>query len=257
MATNNVVKSTRKGGLTFIEQLHAIAEQLCINPNVPYLTGIDEQSKTAHLIRGACKQWSCPTCGARNGKQWLARIINHMNLNKRRNWYFVTLTAHENWRGKDASRVNVQRGWKKLYNRMRRAYGVSGYVKVWEPHKDGSWHLHILIDRKIGKRWWKDNARACGMGYQVESVQPKNPGQAAGYCAKYLIKSFELAHLYDKGMRRIEVSRDWTKLPELADNDLSWVINHTKDGQDLSAAAWRKNGYTIIDLRPKNEKRTW
>ena len=250
----SVVESDRKGGLTFIEQLHAQAVKLCSNPSVPYMTGINYMSKEAFLLRGSCGLWSCPECGARNGRRWLARIINHMNANKQQNWYFVTLTAHEKWRGKIPSRENLKNGWKKLYNRIRRRYGLISYVKVWEYHKDGSWHLHLLWNRKIGKRYLKDNARACGMGYQVHSVQSKNAGQAAGYCAKYLIKSFENADQYVKGMRRIEVSRDWAELPELTDENLSWVVNQTRIGQDRTAAQLRHKGMRIINLRPTDDQ---
>lgn len=244
------VESSRQGGLTFLEQLHATAEQLCSNPSVPWLTGVNHLSREAFLLRGSCGMWSCPECGARNGKRWLARILQHLNANKRMNWYFVTLTAHERWRGKIPSRENIKNGWKKLYNRIRRRYGLIQYVKVWEPHSDGSWHLHAIWNRKIGKRWLKDNARACGMGYQVHSVQAKNPGQVAGYCAKYLLKSLEAADVYERGMRRIEVSRDWTKLEDLTDDHLSWVVSQTRIGQDRTAAQLRHQGIRIINLRP-------
>lgn len=244
------VKSAHQGGLTFIEQLHATAEQLCSNQSVPWITGINHLSREVFLLRGSCGMWSCPQCGARNGRRWLARILEHMNRNKRRNWYFVTLTAHEKWRGPSASRRNLQTGWKRLYNRIRRKYGLVEYVKVWEAHDDGSWHIHAIWNRKIGKRWLKDNARACGMGYQVHCVQAKNPGQVAGYCAKYLLKSLDQAPVYERGMRRIEVSRSWTKLEENTDDDLSWLINHTREGQDRSAHAYKARGYHLINLRP-------
>jgi len=191
MMSTSKLSPIEDGSLTFIEQLHAQSVQLCPNPSVPYLSGIGQNDIL--LIRGSCGMWSCPVCGAKRGKQWLARILDGMRVLNHKRWYFITLTAHENWRGTEPSLKNLRQGWKKLYNRMRRKYGVSDYVKVWEMHKDNTFHLHILIARKIGKKWLKTNARQCGMGYMVDSSKSKNGGQIAGYIAKYLLKGYENA----------------------------------------------------------------
>jgi len=254
--SDNAVKSLPAfgEGLTFIEQLHALSLQLCPNPKVPYLTGI--KGEYAYQFRGSCDMWSCPVCGAKNGRKWLARLLNHMNHHSKRDrWYFCTITAHEKWRGIVASRKNIQQGWKKLYNRMRRRYGISEYAKVWEFHEDGSFHLHFLIGRKIGKRWLKNNARECGMGYIVDSSRSKNPGQCAGYAAKYLLKSFENSDKYLKGMRRIECSRNWTKLPEIQSHAEKWIVHTTRAGQDNTCKKMKQLGKVtyVIDRRPQDE----
>jgi len=241
------------GGLTFIEQLHAASVQLCSNPAVPYLSGSKENKM--YLMRGSCGSWGCPSCGARNGKKWLARMLNHMNTHKGTgSWYFLTITAHEKMRGQHASIKNIRAGWKKLYNRMRRKYGISEYVKVWEFHEDGSFHLHILIRRKIGKKWLKQNSRECGMGYMCDSTRSKNPGQVAGYVAKYLLKSFENFEKYEKGMRRIEASHEWTELPELMSDIQNWTVFQSRDAQNRGAENSKKHGYEIVDLRPSEAK---
>lgn len=242
-----------RGGLTFIEQLHALSVQLCSNPKVPFISGFKE--KKLYLMRGTCKQWSCPTCGARNGKQWQAKILNHINEHEKgKRWYFITITAHPNAKNAYQSLVNIRTGWKKLYNRMRRKYGVSSYVKVWEFHKDGRFHLHCLIARKIGKKWLKDNSAECGMGHQCDSSASKNAGQVVGYVSKYLLKSFENAEHYHKGMRRIECSRNWTPLPELGDDMERYVIHETRDKQNNYARSHINDIYTKVDLRPSIEK---
>lgn len=198
--------------------------------------------------------WSCPVCGARNGRKWLARLLNHMNTHKTSGrWYFLTITAHKKMRGASASLINLREGWKKLYNRMRRKYGISEYVKVWEYHKDKTFHLHILIRRKIGKKWLKDNSAECGMGHQCDSSKAKNPGQVAGYVAKYLLKSFETASHYPKGLRRIEASRNWTKLPEIESDMDKWIISQTRDGQKLTAQKLKSDGLKIIDRVPTDK----
>lgn len=252
MSGSLAVESLAAGeGLTFLEQLHAVAIVTCSNPAVPYITAID--GKRAVLTRGSCGSWGCLECGARNARQWLARVLNHMNsVSKVKRWFFLTITAHKSWRGARASRKNLQQGWKKLYNRMRRKYGCNEYVKVWEYHKDGSWHLHVLYGRKVGKKWLKDNSAECGMGYMCDSSASKNAGKVAGYIAKYLLKSLDNSHMYEKGMRRIEASRSWAKLPELFKPErVEYLIHQTREGQDRTIAHLSVSKLTsVIDRRP-------
>lgn len=255
MSSSKIVPPA-KGGLTFIEQLHALSVQLCPHPKVPYITG--EKENTLHLFRGSCKKWACPVCGARNGRKWLARLLHHMNTHKTSGkWYFLTVTAHRKMRGQEASLKNLREGWKKLYNRMRRKFGISEYCKVWEKHKDGSFHLHILIRRKISKKWLKDSSVECGMGYQVDSSKSKNEGMVAGYIAKYLLKSFESAIDFPRGLRRIEVSRGWEKLPELRDDTFEWTVHKSRDEQTKFANLSKQNyGKKINDHRGSIERET-
>lgn len=234
-------------GLNFIEQLHAIASSNCTKINRPFLTGVSEQDAIAILTRPSCKMWNCPSCAARLAKQWIARVINHINRTGGENWCFFTLTSHEKMRGVALSVKCLRSGWKKLYNRIRRKFGVSDYVKVWERHEDGSFHLHGLMNINIKKRWLKDNARSCGMGYQVDIRPVSNAGQVAGYISKYMVKS-GLSEEYPKGLRRIEVSRTWTRLPDLkAEILLKWLINQTRDGQVAMAQVFYERGFEIID----------
>lgn len=247
--TQSVENVHSQSGLNFIEQLHAISTSNCAKENRPYLTGISEPDCIALLTRPSCKQWDCPSCAAKNAKRWIARVINHINRTGTvYGWHFFTLTAHEKMRGVSSSVKNLREGWKKLYNRILRKFGVSSYVKVWEAHNDGSFHLHGLMDAKIAKRWLKNNARECGMGYQVDIRTVSNAGQVAGYISKYMVKS-GLGSEYPKGLRRIEVSRDWIKLPDLkADTLITWLINQTRDGQLRNAQHYYERGFDILDM---------
>lgn len=233
--------------LTFIEQLHVVSQNSCTKESRPYLTGVSEKENVAILTRPSCKMWNCPACAARNAKRWIARVINHINRTGfLHGWRFMTITAHERWRGVSSVK-NLRSGWKKLYNRIRRLYGVSDYVKVWEQHEDGSFHLHVLMDAPILKKWLKKNARSCGMGYQVDVQDVDNAGKVAGYISKYMVKS-GLGLEYPRGLRRIEVSRTWLKLPDLkADTIISWFINQTREGQVRTAQVFYERGFEIVD----------
>lgn len=235
---------------TNLIRLHEYYDNLrCTKETRPYLTGVGTAEGVAILLRPDCKCWNCPKCAARNARRWIARIINHMNHNKGKNWQLMTLTAHEKMRG-EASIKNIRKGWKKLYNRIRDTFGVSDYCKVWEHHSDGTFHLHAIVDvqnKKFTKRWLKNAARACGMGYMADLRKIDNAGIVAGYVAKYFLKS-EAVGAMPRGLRRIEVSRNWEKLPDLvAENNFSWIINETRDGQLRTAGHYHARGYEITD----------
>lgn len=251
------VFSPAQAGLSFIEQLHAVCAVDCISVKRPHLTGVATKDKRIVLISPTCKMWSCPACAARNARRWIARIINGCNkMDTTNGWFMFTLTAHEKWRGVSASLKNLRQGWKKLYNRIRRKFGTNSYVKVWEMHADGSFHLHGLIDAVIPERWLKNNARECGMGYEVDIHEVDNAGQVAGYISKYFLKSqFEGQEQkieFPKGLRRIEVSRNWLKLPDLHEKSLwVWLFNGSRDGQ-LRLARWYEiAGFDVIDTVDK------
>jgi len=240
-----------RSGLSFIEQLQNLASNSCSRENRPFLTGIQNTAEIALLVRPSCGCWNCPECAARNARRWIARIINHINHADTENgWFMFTLTAHEKWRSDTASVKNLRQGWKKLYNRMRYEFGISQYCKVWEMHKKSGFHLHGMIDSLIEESWLKDNARGCGMGYQVDIHYVDNAGQVAGYIAKYFLKSEYERGLrqYPENLRRIEVSRNWTKLPEIKHEMVfSWLLNKTRNGQLQNAQIYADKGYEIID----------
>lgn len=239
-------------GLSFLEQLQKSCLNDCQNLKRPFLHGVSEKEKFVILTRPNCKCWNCTSCASRNARRWIARIIEHVNHADTENgWFMFTLTAHEKWRGDYLSVLNLRRSWKKLYNRMRYEFGVSQYCKVWEMHADKTFHLHGLIDAVIETRWLKDNARSCGLGYQVDIHKVDNAGQVAGYIAKYFLKAQEQLdekRQYPRNLRRIEVSRSWTPFLKLdAKKDLIWMIDNSREQQLRLANDYKNINYQVID----------
>jgi len=244
-----------ESGYTFLEQLQKLSLEKCKNlEKTPYLTGKDNENNKAILLHATCHLWSCETCALRNARVWIARIIEGCNRLDGE-WSLLTITAHRKWR-KVKSLANLRQGWKKLINRIiyetkEDEYPLY-YVRVWEQHKDGSFHLHVLINKMLGTRWAKDSSAECGMGNQADWRKVDNVGQAAGYVAKYTLKNAHIARggvEWPKGLRRIETSRNWPKLPEkYKENDYMWMINSTREGQLKTAEYLEFEGYKVIDL---------
>lgn len=235
---SNAEKSGREASrLSLLEQVAERSVARCKNPKAPILFGYHRTDKKALVHRASCKQWDCPACGARNARRAIALCINHINAVGGQ-WYFVTITAHEKWRGKELSLQNLRRNWHKLRKRMRDQNGGHfDYFRVYEFHKDGSWHMHLITncelpftsrvapDGRIKHRsnWLKENARSSGLGFMTDYQPLDNAGFAAHYVAKYMTKSTENAENWLKGMRRYQTSQGWAKLPDLhEETDFDW-----------------------------------
>lgn len=252
---NSPLFLSAEGGYTFLEQLQKLSLEPCKNlDKTPYLTGQNYENKKAVLLHATCRLWSCETCALRNSRVWIARIIEGCNRLDGQ-WSMLTVTAHRKWR-KTESVKNLRQGWKKLINRIdyeTRSDDIPiYYTRVWEQHKDGSFHLHVLINKLLGTRWAKDTSAGCGMGNQADWREIQNAGQAAGYVAKYTLKNASMARggiEWPKGLRRIETSRNWPELPDIYEKqDYVWNINSTREGQ-LKWAEWlEKEGYKLVDL---------
>jgi len=187
---------------------------ICETRGRPWLMGVNIETRRAVAFKPRCKQWSCPACAEINSRLWCARTIfgTETLINEGRDVYFLTLTSHEDLSPQGTIKV-FPRAWKTLRTRIARQAGVWSYLMVPEKHKDGRLHAHFIETFGAGERWWKDNARQCGLGYMVDEQQISS-AVAGFYVTKYLHKQTEEAS-WPKGFRHIRVSQNWPKLPEM------------------------------------------
>jgi hypothetical protein len=197
--------------------LEQVAENECKNPKVPILRGINHERKIAVFFRPRCGLWSCPQCAKINQEIWtwraslggreLAKEYGHVD--------FLTLTSHEKLDA--AASVDV---WPDAWDKLRKRAGYHGgelqYFAVPERHKSGRLHVHAIIATRaqLPKKFWKNAARACGMGYQADSQEVENEGGVGGYVGKYLSKTLQYSN-WARGFRRVRTSQGWPKLPSL------------------------------------------
>lgn len=75
---------------------------------------------------------------------------------------------------------------------------------------------------------------------------------AVGYVAKYSLKNSATARggvKWPKGLRRIETSRNWPKLPAKVDySGFEWGISISKEYQSEVGGKLQAEGFTVIDL---------
>jgi len=175
--------------------------------------------KTALLTRLRCKKWSCPYCADKNAREWQYWLIKRLP-EVADDWYFITLTAHENNRTEYGSLINIRANIDRLIKRVKRVWGDDiEYVRVFEPHPTtGAVHVHFVmtgitpyvvngysvkhrpmcigvLTRKgrVGtwsaQTWFKKICRELEMGYiaNVQHVEGETV-KLAFYMTKYLTK---------------------------------------------------------------------
>lgn len=207
-----------QGGLITLEQLH---QTKCTTPLRPWLVGTHEALHQVVFFQPNCKLWSCPHCAEINRRKWTYRAAHGVQvlIDQGQSVVHITLTSHEKLDAEQTVRV-LPFAWKKLRMRMSRASDVYDYYLVPERHEDSRLHVHMLTSAPLPERWWKDNARQSGMGYQAKEREVVDPVKAGYYVSKYLSKSIAETR-WKSGFRRVRTSRSWPKLPDI-DKPVGW-----------------------------------
>lgn len=158
--------------------------------------------------------------------------------------FFLTLTSHERL-GPAASLRVMPHAWDMLGKRARRAEPEYQYLLIPEPHLDGRVHFHVIENSGLGERWWKDNARSCGLGYMVEEETLRSAAGAAWYVSKYLTKGLTI-NVWPKGFRRVRTSHRWPRPPALPAAE-GWTFSRLPDGIELDRSYYllRESGYDV------------
>lgn len=234
------------------EGLDSLLEQLhkgdCPHPHLPFLMATNASKKRLVFFTPRCKLWSCLVCGPTNVKlaAWRASDGAKTVFEGGNGISFVTLTSHEALAAGQSWWV-LPKAWKKLHVRMQRAAGRHvEYYAVPELHENGRVHLHMLTNAGLRKKWWKDNARACGFGYQNDAQEVVAVGGVAAYVTKYLSKTLQFSNM-PPGTRRIRTSQGWPKLPELPEPE-GWVFKSVDKKVELGdlVAGHQAHGYSVV-----------
>jgi hypothetical protein len=180
--------------------------------------------------------WNCPHCRQKNARNWRAYLLD--TFNKRfghEHWCFFTITANKGAHKHSAEMTirNLQQVWKPLYDRLRRYYSKRlEYVRIFERHLSGRFHMHILINvgleydkkgyvikdkidefRHPDCKWLRAACCSLGGGMRVhirrvwdDQKRSTNVGLVVGYILKYMGKDMA-SFAFPKHQRRIQTSR--------------------------------------------------
>ena len=231
----------------------------CPNYSVP-LKGKDYENSEIVVYRARCKLWSCEYCANINRRVWQARIWKEVERSKSEQWTFFTFTLLGEYHGHaeslKSSLLKWRDVWDKLMKRLKREYGKFRYLRVFETHKDGTFHVHMLADVVVsdavervnnnGKVVYESetilghlNALELGWIHDCKPIvaDGRDDGSymalVASYVAKYLTKDIQGAvrdAIKSAGLNRIrmiQTSHAWAKL-ETGGNIHEWEAEPVK-----------------------------
>lgn len=203
-----------------------------------------------YWFRADCKLWGCPECAEKRKTLVGARASRGVERLQRAglDMYFITLTSHEQVRTHERSIAIWRKAWPKLRRRIVYRNDEFHYALFPEQHKDGTFHAHLLASNNQVKRWWKDNARKCGLGYIVD-VQPcYHGGAAAQYATKYLTKALHI-EAWPKGFHRFRFSQRWPDVVSGDETGEQWTAYLSAAAFDDEMRYWYGLGLKIVNSR--------
>jgi hypothetical protein len=208
----------------------------------------------------------------KNRSIWRAHLLDTLP-DLSHTWSFLTVTADGDDHRAGTTLDAIMREWNKLMMRLKYEWGAFHYVRVYERHKSGAFHGHLLISyqpddaldtsawkwvrrRSKSGKWRMVKAyrgtaydalqRACtalGLGAQVDftpvvrikELTPADAYSAVGYVTKYMSKS--VGGDMPKGTRRIQTSRAiGSPTPPKADNE--WTLKSGIYADDIGLYKW-------------------
>lgn len=241
------------GGLSIYRTIQQ--NELCKAPKRPTLRAVNHTTKQVIFFQPACGSWNCPACALTNSKKAILRALKGYSELSAQNIKidFLTLTSHEKLNAQASYHV-LPKAWNKLNIRIKRASQQNDYFIVPEQHKNGRWHVHGMTTANLPKKWWKDNARECGLGYKSDVSEVVAVGSVAGYVAKYTGKMIQNSN-FPKGARRLRMSHTWPELPPLSPPpgwQFSTLDRKKVMGDEIGVLT--ATGYTVVLA---DEKSSW
>ena len=200
---------------------------------------VSDNTDKVLVIDARCKSWFCPECAKLNQKRWRAVLIDYINKHPDYVWCFFTLTAHEKAKDSQYSLTNIRRAWDRLVKRLKRKYGKFQYVRVYEKHQSGRYHLHAIasfhfediVTRNRGKPTaYTDSptlrkmARSLGLGYMTSADDLNAAIASVGYVTKYMTKMFARDREAWGRIRRIQTSQDIHYTSPKSESEYQWKM---------------------------------
>lgn len=184
---------------------------------------------TGDTLRVGCGSWVCAECGPRRRRQWMRERADISQSYATMKFVTLTLPAGVAWGGYR----QMQLGWRRLWQWLRRTYGLTAYIWVTELTSRGVVHRHAVLDAKyVPQRALSQACERFGLGRVVDIRAVKDKRRLSNYVTKYLTKSSAGA-AHPRYARRVqssvhpvrEVSDEWLyqRKWQFCGRDLRWL----------------------------------
>lgn len=162
-----------------------------------------------------CKKWDCEHCGPKRARDLRWRCRNASPTK------FLTLTVRKGqFPTPDEQARQMVEAWRMLRQYLCRLLGWKSipFIAIFEKHKSGWPHLHILlrckyIDHRLIREWWNNRLNS----FKIDIREVKSEQHAAYYVSKYLTKSphafaqckrYWASHDYDLAKPEVKAPED-------------------------------------------------
>lgn len=200
----------------------------------------------------------------------------HSDMDRKWTFHTYTLPSRDHKQGV-ASLRKWRTVWDKFMKRLKREYGKFAYVRVFEQHKSGVFHVHMLasfvpadlveVKREDGKtvhtsKTIKKHLEKLQLGYIFDVKPLEEDGQheksdygalVASYMAKYLTKDIQ-GHIRDvlkeAGMERVRMiqpSQGFAQIPT-QEVDRVWTVGPIRESEAVEI--WH-NKLDVVDVDRK------
>ena len=156
------------------------------------LSGLDGDGQAVHAVFQPVTRWS-----PAYAKRVLAKMYRIDGAIRGRDCTMITLTSRQRGKTRLAQLQELNDGRRKLIDILRHEAGKKSYFYVFEPHKTGFSHVHVLwfglIPQRIQRKCralWNEKYNLGGFAYALHferSVRIENGRQ---YLMKYVTKTF-------------------------------------------------------------------
>lgn len=205
-----------------VDAARASSRDLC---HTGTTVGVNRQTRTAYLIPLRCKTWACKKCAPLKVFSWTQIALSGDPQR------FITLSCDPaRFQDPSTARAAMQKGFTELVRRIRNKCGRFEYLRIWELHKNGYPHFHILQRGDfIPQEWLSEQWDAVGGGPIVDIRKIRQPEKTAKYCFKYLAKGLSRLALEWPRTRLIVKSKGWIIQPDRVkppplDDDAQWFF---------------------------------
>ena len=176
-------------------------------------------------------------------------------------WTMITVTCMGDDHRNNTTLKRLMDNFDRLMKRLKRQYGKFEYVRVYEQHKSGEFHMHILagfgfqtlpfewITDKEGRKKYVginyatilDHAIACGLGKIMDCkpiVDESGRQQSSVYAVRYISKYFtkSIGSSMPKGTRRVQTSQKIGS-PKVS-SSLEWEMKSGVYLDDIEESNW-------------------
>jgi hypothetical protein len=162
-----------------------------------------------------CKSWHCDECGPERQRQLQNRCI------RAKPQRFITITCRRSEAASpEEAAKKLAEAWRTIVRKWRKLtpYNKCEYICIFEAHKSGWPHLHILWKGHwIQWKWLSDQMNHLLNSPHVDIRQIQNSRQCVAYVAKYLSKHPERFGT----AKRYWTSKGW---PKHTDTDAAQVF---------------------------------